>query len=71
MPSVNKGMGFKSVSSAHNIHNLKLDDHKAKPVNKKIIKRKVKERKVVVCKNEFDCEIKPLKPLYFPEFDHK
>jgi pyruvate kinase len=24
-----------------------------------------------VCKVEFDCELKPHKPLYFPEFDHK
>jgi pyruvate kinase len=31
----------------------------------------VKEKKVVVCKVEFDGELKPNKPLYFPEFDHK
>ena len=28
-------------------------------------------RKVIVCKVEFDCELKPHKPLYFPEFDYK
>ncbi len=26
---------------------------------------------MIVCKVEFDCELKPHKPLYFPEFDHK
>jgi pyruvate kinase len=26
---------------------------------------------VIICKVEFDCELKPHKPLYFPEFDHK
>ena len=30
-----------------------------------------KERKVIVCKVEFDGELKPNKPIYFPEFDHK
>lgn len=30
-----------------------------------------KDKKVIVCKVEFDCELKPHKPLYFPEFDHK
>jgi pyruvate kinase len=34
-------------------------------------KRVTKDRKVIVCKVEFDCELKPHKPLYFPEFDHK
>lgn len=34
-------------------------------------KKVIKERKVIVCRNEFDCKVKPLKPLYFPEFDHK
>ena len=34
-------------------------------------KKVVKERKVIVCKVEFDCELKPHKPLYFPEFDYK
>lgn len=28
-------------------------------------------RKVIVCRVEFDCELKPHKPLYFPEFDYK
>ena len=69
MMAPGKGMGVKNVSSAVNMHNLKLEDHKARPP--RIRKKVVKERKVVVCKNEFDCEIKPLKPLYFPEFDHK
>ena len=36
-------------------------------------KKPIKEhsRKVIVCKVEFDCELKPHKPLYFPEFDYK
>lgn len=34
-------------------------------------KVKAKEKKVIICKVEFDCEVKPHKPLYFPEFDHK
>lgn len=34
-------------------------------------KKVTKERKVIVCKVEFDCELKPHKPLYFPEFDYK
>jgi pyruvate kinase len=33
-------------------------------------KRVVKEQKIIVCKVEFDGELKPNKPLYFPEFDH-
>ena len=30
-----------------------------------------KDRKVIKCIVDFDCEIKPHKPLYFPDFDHK
>ncbi len=30
-----------------------------------------KDKKAIVCRVEFDCELKPHKPLYFPEFDHK
>ena len=42
------------------------------PVKPSRIKKKVtKERKVIICKVEFDCYLKPHKPLYFPEFDHK
>jgi pyruvate kinase len=38
---------------------------------KKPIKEEKPRRKIIVCKVEFDCELKPHKPLYFPEFDHK
>lgn len=34
-------------------------------------KKVVKEKRVIICQVEFDCELKPHKPLYFPEFDHK
>lgn len=35
-------------------------------------KKKVpKAKKVIVCKVEFDGELKPMKPMFFPEFDHK
>ena len=34
-------------------------------------KKITKERKVIIVKVEFDCLLKPYKPLYFPEFDHK
>ena len=34
-------------------------------------KKVTKEKKVIICKVEFDCELKPHKPLYFPEFDYK
>ncbi len=34
-------------------------------------KRTPKDRKVLICRVEFDCELKPHKPLYFPEFDYK
>lgn len=32
---------------------------------------KAKERRVIVCKVEFDCELSRLKPFYFPEFDYR
>lgn len=34
-------------------------------------KKIVKEKKVVVCRVEFDGELKANKPVYFPEFDYK
>lgn len=34
-------------------------------------KRVRKERKVIVCRVEYDGELKQNKPLYFPGFDHK
>jgi len=34
-------------------------------------KKVTKERKVIIVKVEFECLLKPYKPLYFPEFDHK
>lgn len=30
-----------------------------------------KEKKVIVCRVEFDGELKANKPMFFPEFDHK
>ena len=34
-------------------------------------KKASKEKKVIVCRVEFDCELRPLKPIFFPEFDYK
>ncbi len=41
------------------------------PMRRKKKHFKEHKRKVIVCKVEFDCELKSLKPLYFPEFDYK
>jgi pyruvate kinase len=47
----------------------------SRPGNTLLINRRkkkvTKSKKVIVCKVEFDGELKPLKPMFFPEFDHK
>lgn len=34
-------------------------------------KKITKGRRVIVCKVEFDCVLRSLKPFYFPEFDYR
>ena len=73
-PAISKIQGFKSVSSAHNIIGMdekKLEVRKPVSLPSRRKKKQSKERRVIICKVEFDCELKPHKPLYFPEFDHK
>lgn len=48
-----------------------LNSRPPMPIPNRRRKKVTKERKVIVCKVEFDCELKPHKPLYFPEFDYK
>ena len=70
------------MSSAHNIIGIQSEEDKLEYKSKEKVrnmptvplrrkKLKTKEKRVIICKVEFDCEIKPHKPLYFPEFDHK
>ena len=70
------------MSSAHNIIGIQSEEDKIEYKSKEKVrnmptvplrrkKLKTKEKRVIICKVEFDCEIKPHKPLYFPEFDHK
>jgi pyruvate kinase len=73
-PAIRNLQGFKSVSSAHNIigvESQKLEVRKAPALPSRRKKKIPKERRVIICQVEFDCELKPHKPLYFPEFDHK